>query len=121
MTANEQRFLNYLSWAAMAGAVVIVFSAGWEFWQIQGRIELIFRGKTDLLPLATRTLVLTPSIAFMVLPAAVAAACVIAQTRMASRVISTLFQLFVMLIGIGGFLIARDSMMMSLTSQLFAR
>ena len=117
--AIQQRLLYWLSWAALAGAVLIVCSAGWLLWQAQVRMGMIYHGKTHMLPLAMRTQLAIPTILFALIPLAATAGCVAVQTRLPSRVVSTLFHLFVMMAGLGCFLVAREIAMASMLAQAF--
>lgn len=119
-TPFDKRFLDWLSWAAMGCAAIVFFVVGSQLWQTQSRMELIFRGKIPLLPIGMRTLMATPSFAFALVPALLAAAAVAVQTRLTSRVVATLFHLFVMILGIASLLLARDILMASLMSRMIA-
>ena len=74
-----------------------------------------------MLPLGMRILLAIPAIVFAILPVVVAAACIGVQLRFPSRVVTTLFHLFVLGIGLGCLLIARDLVMESVMTQAFGR
>ncbi|HEV7301905.1 MAG TPA: hypothetical protein VGN72_21400 [Tepidisphaeraceae bacterium] len=119
VTEVEERFLHWLSWAALVAATIIACAVCWQLWQSQGRVEMLTRGKTHLLPLGMRALLATPALVFAVVPISVAAACVAVQTRLQSRVVTTLSHLFVMCVGLGCLLLTRDMVMAGSFNQTF--
>ena len=119
ITTAEEQFLKSLSWVVLAAAAFVVCAVGWQLWQTQGRMEMLYHGKAHMLPLGMRALLACPAVVFAAVPLAAVAAGVGVQMRYASRVVTTLFHLFVLGAGLACSLVVREVIMAGVIAQAF--
>ena len=95
-TTQEKRVLRAMSMAAMLGAVSTVMFVAWQVALLGQRLNMIYPGKADTLPIATRMIAHLPPFLLWLIALTLAAACIGVHFRPWARINCTCFSLLVL-------------------------
>lgn len=112
---QEKRVLQAMSITATLGAVATVMFVAWQIALLGERLSMIYRGKSDALPLFTRMIAHLPSFLLWLIALTLAAACVAVHFRPWARITCTCFSLLVLVFSLAAYHFAN----VAATSTLF--
>ena len=104
-----------MSMTAMLGAVSTVMFVAWQVALLGQRLNMIYPGKADTLPIATRMIAHLPPFLLWLIALTLAAACIGVHFRPWARITCTCFSLLVLVFSLAAYHFAN----VAATSTLF--